>query len=100
MSTLGNNISKEIDDFIKEYFIEARVRLFEKLMKDPVERRIHDRLSCQSAEKLYKKALDVLTQLNASHGDYEEEEELEYEFTHYLAAISDLIKIRERELTR
>ena len=95
-----NNFADKITELRNKYFTEDRIYFFEKLMKDPVEYRIHERLTCYTVEKLYKKALNVLSQLNSSHSDYEEVEELEYEFTHYLAAISELVKIEERKLNR
>ena len=100
MYLTGNSIGAKVSIFIDEYFTDERKRLFNKLMKDDMEIRTHQRLKSQDVEKLYKKALHVLAQLNSSHRDYEDVEELEYEFTHYLAAIFDKITIKESELSK
>ena len=100
MSAEGNNISGEIIEFRDEYFTEERKNHFNKLIKKPLEIRVHERLLGHTAERLYKNARGLLPLMNSNRYDYEEMEELEYEFTHYLAAISELIAIKESELTK
>ena len=82
--------NSEIKDFVDEYYTADRQRIFQKMLKREREITIHERLVGQSKERLYRKAYKIETRLEHGIADFEEVERLEYEFTHYLAAIEEL----------
>lgn len=98
MATIGNNQNPDASYMRDSFFdSEEEKEFFKELLKDPKERKIHERLEEKDAQKLFKKAKEI--HANVEQGLYNEEEmeEAEYLLAHLLAAIKDLELVLELE---
>jgi len=98
MATIGNNMSGKVSHIRDSYFDSGEYEYLQKLLADPKERAIHEKLLRKNADELYKKAMALIK--NVELGKYNEEEmvKIEYMITHLLGAIEDLEKVIMLEL--
>ena len=96
MATLGNNVNPKYENTRKSFFSESEQEYFKKLLKDPKERAIHAKLLRQRAELLHEKAMGLINRVEAGEFNEEQMAKVEYEVSHYLAAIEDLERVLEQ----
>lgn len=70
-----------------------------ELLKDPKERDLHAKLLKKDVATLYRKATELITRVELGEFNEEQMVEAEYRITHLLAAIEDLEKVLDLELT-
>ena len=99
MSTIGNNGSNK-SAFVRDTFFDsAEQQYLEELMKHRSEREIHQKLLLEHAEKLYKKACNLIARVELGEFNEEEMEGVEKIIVHCLAAIEDFELANERIIT-
>ncbi|MBE5758374.1 MAG: hypothetical protein E7345_05595 [Clostridiales bacterium] len=90
MATVGNNTSAKFEHLREAFFTKGEKEQFEKIMRHPKNRAIHERMLEQKAETLYKKAMVLIEAVERGEFDEKEMAVVEYTISHYLAGIDDL----------
>ena len=99
MAIEGNNISGKIAHVRDSYFDSGEKEYLEKLLQDPEQRELHEKLLRQDAEKLYREARSLMQAVELGQFNEKQMAEAEFKITHLLGAIEDLHKVLELELT-
>lgn len=90
MATVGNNTSAKYEHLRESFFTEGEREQFEKIMKSPKNRAIHEKMLEQNADTLYKKAMVLIEAVERGEFNEEEMAVVEYTISHYLAGIDDI----------
>ena len=90
MATIGNNASGKAAFLRDSFFDSAEQQYLEELMECRGERELHHQLLHEHADKLYKKACDLIVRVELGEFNEEQMEKVEYVISHYLAGIEDL----------
>ena len=90
MATVGNNTSAKFEYLREAFFTEGEREQFEKIMKKPSNRAIHEKMLGQKAETLYKKAMILIESVERGLFNEKEMAVVEFAISHYLAGIEDL----------
>ena len=77
MSTIGNNGNQKAAFLRDTFFDSAEQQYLEELMQYRSERELHRKLLLQHAEKLYKKACELITRVELGEFNDEEMESVE-----------------------
>lgn len=99
MATIGNNASGKAAFLRDSFFDSAEQQYLEELMECRGERELHHQLLHEHADKLYKKACDLIARVELGEFNEEEMEQVEKIIVHCLAAIEDLQLVLGREIT-
>ncbi len=97
MGTIGNNADGNIGYVRDSFFTEGEQDYFEKLMRNPDERRIHFKLARKNAQELFDKAMELIDRVEAGEFNEEQMQKAERAIVHLLAGIEDLQKVLELE---
>ena len=97
MGTLGNNTSGKIERVCRTYFSTGEGEYLKELLQNPKERDIHERLKEKDAEKLYKRAKDLMVKVELNLIPANQMPKVEREITHLLAAIDGLHLVKMLE---
>jgi len=89
MSIVGNNGNEKASIMRDSFFDSAERKYLEELLKDPNERKLHESLLREKAEKLYADAKEIAERVEWGNLTEEQMAEAEYLLTHLLAAIED-----------
>lgn len=99
MAIKGNNSNQQYSFVRDSFFSESEKKFFTKLLEDPTEMKIHSKLLTQKVELLYKKAVKLISRVEAGEFNEKQMANVEYMIAHYLAAIEDFERVLELELT-
>ena len=97
MGTLGNNTSGKIEGVCRTYFSTGEGEYLKELLQNPKERDMHERLKEKDAEKLYKRAKDLMVKVELNLIPANQMPKVEREITHLLAAIDGLHLVKMLE---
>ena len=81
------------------FFDSSEKEHFTKILNNPKEMDLHCKLLRENADKLYKKACDLINRIERGEFNEEEMEDVERIIAHCLGAIEDLELVKELELT-
>ena len=99
MASVGNNTNGKISHVRDSYFDSGEKEYLEKLLKDPKQKALHEKLLKQDAKKLYAEAKKLMQAVELGEFNEKQMVEAEFKITHLVGAIEDLHKVLELELT-
>ncbi len=99
MGTMGNNEDGNKSLVRDSFFTEGEKEYFEELMKKPEEKKIHNALTKENVQDLFDMAMELINRVEAGEFDEKQMEKVERLIAHLLAAIEDLQRVLELELT-
>ena len=99
MATIGRNTSKKIADLRDAFFDSHEKDYIEKLYATPEGKALYAKMLRKSVEELYKKAKQLINEVELGMYDEEQMYEAEFKIAFCLAAIEDaqLARILEKD---
>lgn len=97
MSSIGNNINSEYSNLRDSFFDSGEKEYLQELLKEKEDRLVHEILLKKDSSFLYKKANNLINQVEEGRFNDEQMEDVEYMITHLLSAIEDIEKDRQKE---
>ena len=99
MASIGNNTGGKIAHVRDSYFDSGEKEYLTQLLKDPAQMALHKKLLREDASRLYHEATRLMQAVEEGKFNEEQMAEAEFRITHLLAAIEDLERVLELELT-
>ena len=97
MSSIGNNINAEYSNLRDSFFDSGEKEYLQELLKEKKDKLVHEILLKKDSSFLYKKAKNLINQVEEGRFNDEQMEDVEYMITHLLSAIEDIEKEKQKE---
>lgn len=97
MSSIGNNINAEYSNLRDSFFDSGEKEYLQELLKEKKDKLVHEILLKKDSSFLYKKAKNLISQVEEGRFNDKQMEDVEYMITHLLSAIEDIEKDNQKE---
>lgn len=90
MGVINEHTADKYIELKEEFFTKERIIKLKKLMTDPKERELHEKLKQKNISELYKKSVSLINKIESGKLYGDKKEKAEYILLHYVSAMDRL----------